>query len=445
MSEFLVDGAVVLVFILIGGLFNAAEVSMISLREAQIRRLARTRGHNGRALEQLVHDPAKFLASVQIGVTVATMLSSAFGAATISDSFAEWLVEQGMRETVAGPVALVAITLVISFFSLVLGELAPKRLGLQASERIALIAARPLSVMAKVFRPVVWLLSRTSDMVVRLLGGDPKARHEQITEDELQSIVEAHEGLTGFERRVVQDVFDASDTMVSEVMVHRVQLDVLPASMSVGRGRKLALQHVHSRFPVIGRDTDDVVGVVHIRDLLMPSHPLGRAATVGDLTKPVVSLPGTKSVLEAIQEMRHSGDYLAVVVDEYGGTDGIVTLEDLIEEIVGKMTDGDGEVADDPASGSRVDAGLNLDDFRDLTGIDLPPGPYQTVAGYMLFRLGRIPVEGERVHEHGHDLSVAQMQGRRMTAVIVLPGPAGDEAAEHATTARDQRAASESS
>ncbi|MCA1480787.1 CNNM domain-containing protein, partial [Bradyrhizobium sp. NBAIM08] len=170
----------------------------------------------------------------------------------------------------------------------VLGELAPKRLGLQASERIALIAARPLSVMAKVFRPVVWLLSRTSDMVVRLLGGDPKARHEQITEDELQSIVEAHEGLTGFERRVVQDVFDASDTMVSEVMVHRVQLDVLPASMSVGRGRKLALQHVHSRFPVIGRDTDDVVGVVHIRDLLMPSHPLGRAATVGDLTKPVV-------------------------------------------------------------------------------------------------------------------------------------------------------------
>ena len=428
-SDLLVDGAVVLLFIVIGGLFNAAEAAMISLREAQIRQLARSGGRNGRVLEQLVHDPAKFLASVQIGVTVATMLSSAFGAATISDNFADWLVEQGMRASVAGPVALVAITLVISFFSLVLGELAPKRLGLQSSERIALIAARPLSVVARVFRPVVGLLSRTSDLVVRLFGGDPKARHSQITEDELQSIVEAHEGLTGFERRVVQDVFDASDTMVSEVMVPRVQLNVLPASISVGRGRKLALEHVHSRFLVIGRDTDDVVGVVHIRDLLMPSHPLGRAATVGDLTTPVVSLPGTKSVLEALQEMRHSGDYLAVVVDEYGGTDGIVTLEDLIEEIVGEMTDvGDGAEADGHTAVSRVDAGLNLDDFRELTGIDLPPGPYQTLAGYMLYRLGRIPVEGERVHDNGHEFAVAEMQGRRMTAVTVVSGPRGDDA-----------------
>jgi len=428
-SDLLVDGAVVLLFIVIGGLFNAAEVAMISLREAQIRQLARSRGRNGRVLEQLVHNPAKFLASVQIGVTVATMLSSAFGAATISDTFADWLIEQGMRASVAGPVALVAITLVISFFSLVLGELAPKRLGLQASERIALIAARPLSVVARIFRPVVALLSRTSDLVVRLFGGDPKARREQITEDELQSIVEAHEGLSGFERRVVQDVFDANDTMVSEVMVPRVQLNVLPASISVGRGRKLALEHVHSRFLVIGRDTDDVVGVVHIRDLLMPSHPLGRAATVGDLTKPVVSLPGTKSVLEALQEMRHSGDYLAVVVDEYGGTDGIVTLEDLIEEIVGEMTD----AADAPDSQgrtavSRVDAGLNLDDFRELTGIDLPPGPYQTLAGYMLYRLGRIPAEGDRVQTDGHEFAVAEMQGRRMTAVTVVPGPLGDDA-----------------
>jgi putative hemolysin len=427
-----VDVLIVLLFILIGGLFAAAETAMISLREAQVRQLGRNRGRAGRTLESLVTDPAKFLATVQIGVTFATMLSSAFGAATISDSVAEWLVTRGMTAGLATTLSLVSITLVISFVSLVLGELAPKRLALQAAERVALICARPLNALATFFRPLVWLLSRTSDLVVRLFGGDPRARSEAITEDELQSIVEAHESLTGFERQVVRDVFAASDTKISEVMVSRTRLVLLPAALSVTEGARLALEHPHSRFPVMGRDSDDIVGVVHLRDLLVHVHPLGPDTTVGDLAAPVTSLPGTRSVLEAIQDLRRSGDALAVVVDEYGGTDGIVTLEDLIEEIVGEMLDGKPAL---PAPVGRldgptlVDAGLNLDDVREQTGIALRPGPYQTLAGFVIDRLGRLAVVGDSVCEDGHVFTVTDLDRRRVLAVSVAPRDDDDDEA----------------
>ena len=267
-------------FIVIGGIFNAAEVAMISLRQSQVEQLAATKGRNGQLLEKLVSDPTQFLAAVQIGVTVATMLSSAFGAATVSENVAAWLVEMGMEPTVAEPVALVGVTLIISFCSLVLGELTPKRLGLQRSEAIALAGARPLSVLARLFTPVVWLLGRSSDLFVRLLGGNPKARGEVMGQDELRSLVLAHESLTSVERRMIVDVFHAETTRLREVMVPRPDVVFLPATMSLSRASRIALTHPHSRYPVIGHDSDEVVGVVHLRDLLSPSHPLGRAASV---------------------------------------------------------------------------------------------------------------------------------------------------------------------
>ncbi|MEP6562006.1 MAG: hemolysin family protein [Nakamurella sp.] len=423
MNELIVDILVVLVFIVIGGVFNAAEVSMISLRQSQVEHLSATRGRNGQRLEKLVSDPTQFLAAVQIGVTVATMLSSAFGAATVSQNFATWLVEMGIEPTVSEPVALVAVTLIISFCSLVLGELTPKRLGLQRSETIALAGAGPLTVLARLFRPVVWLLGRSSDLFVRLLGGNPKAGGNVMGQDELRSLVLAHESLSSVERRMIVDVFNAETTRLREVMVPRPDVVFLPASMSLSRAARTALTHPHSRYPVIGHDSDEVVGVVHLRDLLSPSHPLGRAACVGDVCHPVTVLPGTKVVLDALQEMRLAGDHLAVVVDEYGGTDGIITLEDLVEEIVGEMVEHDRTV--DPGAGRRsshdeeVDGRLNLDDFAELTGIALPPGPYDTAAGYLMAGLGRLPEPGDSVAADHAVLTVAVMEGRRIARIQV--------------------------
>jgi putative hemolysin len=258
--------------------------------------------------------------------------------------------------------------------------------------------------------------------MVRLLGGNPKVTGDEITAEELQSLVAAHESLTSVERRMIADVFDAEDTHVRAVMVPRPEVDFLSASLTLSRAARLALAHPHSRFPVIGRDADEVLGVVHIRDLLAPSHPLGRAATIADIATPVAVVPGTKGVLDALHEMRSAGQHLAVVVDEYGGTDGIVTLEDLVEEIVGEMTSEKASGRDSvqpTAKAGEVDGLLNLDDFADATGLHLPSGPYNTAAGYLMSRLGRLPVEGDTVTVHGRTLTVASMDSRRVARIKI--------------------------
>jgi putative hemolysin len=431
MSSLVLEILLIVALILLGGAFAAAETAMISLRESQVRHLAATRGKRGRRLERLVSDPNQFLAAVQIGVTFATMLSSAFGAATIADRVSRWFDGLGMSPGLADTLALVGTTLVISFVSLVLGELAPKRLGLQRTETIALVASGPLSVLARLFRPVVWVLGRCTNGVVRLFGLDPHVTGDVISQEELQSLVEAHESLTTVERRVIADVFAAEDTRVREVMVARPDVEFLQGSLTVSRAARQAVEHRHSRFPVIGADVDDVIGVVRLRDLLAPPPGVDRSATVADVAAPVSVIPGTKGVLDALTEMRTSGQHLAVVVDEYGGTDGIVTIEDLIEEIVGEMR----RAGEEPAAAGERSAGapvaadgrLNLDDFAELTGYELPPGPYDTVAGYLMARLGRVPQVGDRVDIPGEDeqpglvLQVEEMDGRRVSTVLVVP------------------------
>ena len=422
MGELLREIGVVLLFVVLGGCFNAAEISMISLRDSQVRHLAETRGARGRRLAKLTADPNRLLAAVQIGVTVATMLSSAFGAATVSGRVSELLTGWGWDPGVADTVALIGVTLVISFCSLVLGELTPKRLALQHREAIALFSSGPLSVLAKIFRPVVLLLGLCTNVMVRLLGGDPKAGGNEISAEELQSLVAANQSLTTVERRMIADVFTADDTHVREVMVPRPEVEFLPASMSISRAARHALSHPHSRFPVIGRDADDILAVVHIRDLIDPAHPLGRAATVADLAAPVSVIPGTKGVLDALHEMRGAGQHLAVVVDEYGGNDGIVTIEDLVAEIIGEMQPASsGPVV--PARRGEVDGLLNLDDFAEATGVQLEPGPYDTVAGFLMAQLGRLPQPGDQVRTGGQLLTVAELDGRRVARIVVSPDP----------------------
>jgi len=192
-----------------------------------------------------------------------------------------------------------------------------------------------------------------------------------------------------------------------------------------------------SRFPVAGRDEDDVLGFVHVRDLFLPNHPAGRAATVGDLAREVKRLPGTAAVLTVLSEMRRENQHLAIVVDEYGGTDGIVTLEDLIEEVIGEIYDEyDEEVAPDakqsPDAPREVDGLLNLDDFTEATGLELPEGPYETAAGYVLAALGRLPEVGDSIEVEGRRVEVLELDGRRIARLRVSPPPPGDDAPEDA-------------
>jgi putative hemolysin len=425
-GETLVNVGIVLLLILIEGVFVAAEIALVSLRESQVKALAET-GRRGAAVAKLVGDPNRFLAAVQIGVTSTALLSSAFGAVTLSEDAKKALMRHGWSEGLASATGIVGVTLIISFVTLVLGELAPKRLALQRAEAAAKAFAPPLSGIASFFRPVIWLLSKCTDGVVRLLGGDPEAGREPISEEELRGLVAAHESLTTDERRLIDDVFAAGERSIGEVMIPRTEVTFLEASLTISKAAKVAADSPHSRYPVVGRDQDDVLGFVHIRDLLLPSLRHDRDRTITSVTRDVKRFPGSKQVLAAMSEMRREGHHMAIVVDEYGGTDGIVTLEDLIEEVIGDIRD---EYDEDSTEARRlaggeveVDGKLNLDEIAEITGVELPEGPYATVAGYVMAELGRLPRTGDSVEHDGIRMTVVRTEGRRAARVRLTPRP----------------------
>ncbi len=425
MNGTLANIGLVVVFVLIGGLFAAAEIALVSLRDSQARSLA-SRGKRGRTVAELNEDPNRFLAAVQVGVTLMGFLSAAFGGATLADDLEPVLIGWGVPEGISGPVALVAVTIAISYLSLVFGELAPKRLALQRAEGFALALGPLIDKVSKVSRPVIWLLSRSTDAVVRLLGGDPDAKSEQMSDEELRELVNAHETLGEEERRIVEDVFEAGDRQIREVMIPRTEVDFLDAQTPVYKAAREALTQPHSRYPVIRGSADDVIGFVHVRDLLDPDMA-NRSVRVGELVRDALVLPWTRPILAALADMRREGSHLAIVADEYGGTAGIVTMEDLVEELVGDIRD-EYDVEEPETKRHRggdveVDGLLNLDDFEDETGIELPEGPYETVAGFIMARLGRVPVEGDAVDYEDHRILVRDVENRRVGRVLVTAVP----------------------
>jgi putative hemolysin len=420
---------IVVALIVVEGLFVASELALVSLREGQVRALAEQGGRRGTAVSRLVSDPNRYLASVQIGVTVTALLSSAFGAVTLSEQATAALHRVGMSSRLAGVAGFLGVTILIAFVTLVIGELAPKRLALQRAEGTARLVAPTLNRMAMLTQPVIWVLSKCTDVVVRLLGGDPATSRERISEEELRGLVAAHESLTQEERTLIDEVFAAGERQVREVLLPRTEVVFLDASLLVAQAARIATDSPHSRFPVVRGSNDDVVGFVHVKDLF-PGDAGAPARRVGEIARDVKLLPSTKKVLVALSEMRREGHHLAIVVDEYGGTAGIVTLEDLIEEVIGEIRD-EYDAGSEPTRTLRggdieVDGLLNLDEFAELTETSLPDGPYETVAGFVMARLGHVPELGESVEYEDSRLTVTVLDGRRVARVRVSANPVPD-------------------
>ncbi|CAM3724208.1 hemolysin family protein [Occultella aeris] len=434
----LVSFGLVLLFILIGGLFAATEIALVSLRESQIDQLAE-KGDRGARVAAVARDPNRFLASVQIGVTVAGFFSAAYGASTIAPDFVPILVGWGMAESVASTLSLIVMTLVIAYLSLVLGELVPKRFALQRSTGVALGVGPLLDRFSVLMRPVIWLLSVSTNAVVRLFGGDPNAKNEEMTDEELRGMVIAHEGLPEDERQILRDVFDAGERSVSEVMRPRHEVAFLDGDLGIRDATRFIADQPYSRYPVIGENFDDILGFVHVRDLFLADvatlaaddeeipvtvRPPRTVRRVRDLAREVVVLPSTNALLPSMSIMRRARIHIAVVIDEYGGTDGIVTLEDLVEELVGEIHDEhDIELvgaASPTEDDGLIDAGLNLEDFADRAGFELADeGDYETVGGYFLDRLGRVAKVGDVVPAGDHVLEVVEIDGHRIVSVRV--------------------------
>ncbi len=269
---------------------------------------------------------------------------------------------------------------------------------------------------------MVWLLSRSVNLVVRVLGGDPGVARGVMTEEELRDAVAGYQALSADQRHILGEVFDAGRRQIREVLVPRTEVEFLDAAMPIAEAAAIVRVAPHTRFPVYQETYDDVIGFVHARDLLGP-HAENGSLRVGEVRRPVKFLPMSKTVLSALSEMRAEQAHLAIVMDEYGGTAGIVTLEDLVEELIGEIHD---EYDVDEAQSRQlrggefeVDGLLNLDEFAEQTGVELPEGPYETVAGYLLAALGHLPGEGESVEVSGRRLTVTQLDGRRIARVRV--------------------------
>ena len=443
MSKVVLEIVVVLIIVCIGGFFAASEMALVSLREGQIRALAK-RGRRGQRAARLAQDPNKFFSAVQIGVTLATLVSGAYGAATLADVLKSWLVRQHMSAGWAGPVSFIAVTVAITFFSLILGELAPKRIALQRAPTLALLAAPLLDRIATLARPVVWLLTTFTNLIVAILGGDPRVGRQAMTEQELRDLVTGAQALSADERHIAGEVFDAGKRQIREVLVPRTEVVFLDAETPVGTAAAIAAGVPHSRLPVYQDTYDNVVGFVHVRDLLGPGVAKG-PVPVGRISRPVKFLPISKTVLSSLSEMRRERAHLAIVVDDYGGTAGIVTLEDLVEELIGDIRD-EYDLEQDQATTLQageveVDGLLNLDEFTEQTGVELPEGPYETAAGYVLAALGDLPSEGDSVQVAGRTITVTELDGRRIARLRVtanVPAPPGPANSPDATVSAGQ-------
>jgi putative hemolysin len=416
------DLALVAGLILLAALFVAAEIALISLRESQIRQIA-GRGKRGARVAKLAENPNRFLAAAQVGVTVCGFLSAALGAEKLGGYVIPWLEEKGLSTGLSTTLSIIGVTLVIAYFSLVFGELVPKRLALFRSEEISLASAGIIDVIAKIFRPIIWLLSKSTDFVVRAFGIDPKEARSQISEEELLDLVAGHAALSDEERDIVEEVFNASERQIHEVMVPRTEVDFMDVSLTVGKAIDLAVDKAHSRYPVIRGSSDEVIGFIHVRDLLDTSLATKETKII-ELVRSIIFLPGTKGILPALSEMRKQGQHVAIVLDEYGGTDGIVTLEDLVECLIGDIRDEYDEDETDIAVESRtgdfeVDGLISIEDLIEQTNLKIPDGPYETASGFVMHHLGRIPKEHDVVVVDGVRITVLSMEGKRAGQLLI--------------------------
>ena len=417
----------IFIFLLLGSVFAGTELALVSLRGSQIDQMEQE-DVRGKRVAQIARDPNTFLSTVQIGVTLSGFLSASFGESSISPYIVPIVESWGVPTSVAAPLTTIVLTLIISYCSIVISELVPKRIAMQRNEQIARAVVPAIHVFAKVCKPIIWLIGKNTNIIVRLLGFDPNETDSEVSDEELRVLVNTNTNLSKDERMILDDVFDASETIVAEVMRPRADVVFLDGAMPIEEAAAYVREMPYSRYPVTGKDFDDVLGFVHVRDLLDIRNP--EAKTVADVTREGISLPGTSKLLPSLELLRKRGIHLAVVIDEYGGTDGIVTLEDMTEELVGDIRDEydlpeekGGERTERTAfvnGVATIEGGMTIEDFADLTGIELEDGPYETVAGYFLAHTGKMGEVGDVLSsDDGYDMTVTKVDGRRIETLEI--------------------------
>lgn len=440
----LLIGLIILAFlILLNAYFAASEMALISLNDTKIRLQAEAGDKKAILLVKLLSEPSRFLATIQVGITLAGFLASAFAADNFAERLAAFLYAKGVPLPLVAlqNIAMVIITLILSYFTLVFGELVPKRIAMKKADKIARSVIRPLIVLSKVTSPFVRLLSISTNGVVRLFGIDPKVEDENVTEEEIRMMVDVGEEkgtIQNTEKRMINNIFEFDNITVSDIMTHRVQIVAIPMDMDLKNVIHIVNEEQFSRYPVYVDDIDNIVGILHIKDLFkfIETHDEEEFSLEKIIRKPLF-VPDSRIADDLFHELKRSKVHMAVVIDEYGGTAGIITIEDLLEEIVGNIFDEHDEEDPDIKKINEntfvLSGTLSLLDAERALDIDFPTEEHDTISGFLIGHIGYIPFrlhqdESEQfVDYEGFRFIIQEADEKRIKKVLAIRLTHGDD------------------
>lgn len=395
------------VLILVNAFFAMSEMAIVSLNDNMIDKLAEEGHKKAKKIKKLTENPSNFLSTIQIGVTLAGFLTSASASTTFANMLTEGILSispnlEKFDDIISGA-SVVVITIIMSYFSLVLGELAPKRMAMQKPEMIAYKVVDVLLVVKKVCTPFVKILSLSTNAVVRLFGFDPNADEESVTEEEIRMLVDVGQEkgvIEDHQKEMINNIFEFDDIDVKEIMTHRTDMIAVEDTDSLEEVVRLSIEHGYSRIPVYHEDQDNIIGIIYIKDLLKyVSESLPKSESPSDVMRPAHYVPSSKNCGDLFSELSEKRVQMAVVVDEYGGTAGIVTMEDLVEAIVGNIRDEYDDEEEEIAVVSEniftIDGTTYIEEVNELVGDIIPEGDYDTLGGFIISLLGFLPKDGD--------------------------------------------------
>lgn len=416
--------------VLTNAFFAASEIAIISLNDTKLRKMA-SQGHvRAKLLAALLKEPSRFLATIQVGVTLSGFLASAFAAESFAKDTAAWL--GSTIPSIAGvsyPLAIGSITLVLAYFSLVFGELVPKRIAMQYPDAISMAVVPLLALVARLTAPFVHLLSFSTNLVAGIFGVTREANQERVTEEEIRMVVDEGQEkgvIRATEKAMINNILEFDNTEVTELMIHRSEIIALPDNATLATTLETVTREKFTRLPVYQGNLDNILGILHVKDLLQfVATGKPEEFELKKLLRPASLIPFCKKTDELFHQMQRDKNHMAIVVDEYGGTAGLVTMEDLVEEIVGSIQDEyDEEEAEFIKTGDRqwqIKGQASLETVSNLIGTTLDNETHETLGGFLSGQLGRIPADGEKpvIKYGGYAFKVEEVRNRRILKVQV--------------------------
>ncbi|MDO8588784.1 MAG: hemolysin family protein [Armatimonadota bacterium] len=423
----------ILLLVLVNGFFAMAEIALVSVRRTRIRQLVEEGNQRAVTVQRLLESPTAFMATVQIGVTLVGLFASAVAAVSLAEPAARILrlTQISIIDNNATGIAIFLVTVAVAFLTLVVGEIGPKSVAIAHAERIALLLGGVIRFMSILFLPAVKVVSFVSDLLVRPFGGHVRFSAPILTEEELKMLVEAGEEegvLEEEEKEMIHSIFEFTDTVVKQVMVPRIDMKCIDVSDTVDDLLELIVRCGHSRIPVYEDNVDKIIGIVHAKDLLPVLREPRASVEVRQVMRPAFFIPENKKVDELLADFKRSKIQMAVVRDEYGGTAGLVTIEDLLEEIVGEIQD-EYDVEEKlidcmDESTCIVNARMGIDDLNEQMDMDLPEEEdYETIGGFVFGLFGRQPIEGESIDYNGVEFVVEKTEAGRVHKIKVAKPP----------------------